>query len=73
MSIRAVPPPDAGPIDAELRAMLERVIARRPLAAMIVFETAGDFDVEAVPKLESVRRGLVDYIIHDLGTDLESA
>ena len=62
MTLRAVDVPAAGPIDADLRAMIERVIARRPLAAMILFETAADLDFDHVPRMDTTRLGFLAWV-----------
>lgn len=49
---------DKGPLDDEARALLERILALRPLALCIVYETAVMRDFDCLPKLELIENGL---------------
>lgn len=54
--------PEVGPIDREARALLERVLAQKPLAIGIVWESADTTDFQVVPSIDCVRRGLAEML-----------
>jgi hypothetical protein len=66
MTLRPVAATDSGPIDAEARAMMERVLARRPLAIMVIYETAKTIDFDLHPRLELLRDGFATWAAESL-------
>lgn len=60
MTLRAIDAPetDKGPLDDAARALLERILALRPLALAIVYETAVMRDFDCLPNLEMLHNGL---------------
>lgn len=53
---------DPGPLDAEARALLERILTLRPLALVILYETPNMRDFDCLPNLEILQNGIAETI-----------
>jgi len=64
-----VPTPEAGPIETEARAMFERVLAKKPTAVYVWFETTESFSDDWFPHNECTRIGLVHSLVREMYED----
>lgn len=55
-----------GPLDAEARALLERILALKPLALVIVYETPVMCDFDCLPNLEILQNGVAETVMRIL-------
>lgn len=62
----------AGPLDAEARALLERILTLRPLALVIVYETPEMCDFDCLPNLEILQNGAAETITRILALRRDS-
>ena len=53
---------EKGPLDDAARALLEKILALKPLAIAIVYETAVMRDFDCIPNLEMIQNGLASTI-----------
>lgn len=53
---------EKGPLDDAARALLEKILALRPLALVIVYETAVMRDFDCIPNLEMIQNGVASTV-----------
>lgn len=51
-----------GPLDEQARAMLERILAHKPFAIGIIYESAASSDFMTLPPGDMMERGIADWI-----------